>query len=141
MGEALIFLGNGANLYYLTFGVTALFATILGSFTYAIISNNFRLEWFVTKRDFTRHAIGGIFIGIGGVLSLGCTIGQGVSGISTLALGSFLALISIIIGAAITMKIEYYSAVYEDHSFMDHFKSSLADLRLIPNRYRTLEKI
>ncbi|MEC9205620.1 MAG: YeeE/YedE family protein [Pseudomonadota bacterium] len=141
MGEALIFFGNGANLFYLTFGVTALIATILGSFTYAIISNNFRLEWFVTKRDFIRHIIGGVLIGIGGVLSLGCTIGQGVSGVSTLALGSFLALISIIIGAAITMKIEYYSAVYEDHTFIDHFRSSMADLKLIPNRYRTLEKI
>ena len=31
------------------------------------------------------------------------------------------------------MKIEYYSAVYEDHTFIDYFKSSLADLKLIPD--------
>ena len=141
MGETLIFASNGADLYYLTFGVTILLAVIIGSFTYAIISNNFRFEWFVSFQDFLRHIFGGVLIGIGGVLSLGCTIGQGVSGVSTLALGSFLALASIILGAAITMKIEYYSTVYEDHTFLDYFKSSLADLKIIPDKYRTLEKI
>ena len=141
MGETLIFASNGADLYYLTFGVTILLAVIIGSFTYAIISNNFRFEWFVSLQDFIRHIYGGALIGIGGVLSLGCTIGQGVSGVSTLALGSFLALASIILGAAITMKIEYYSTVYEDHTFLDYFKSSLADLKIIPDKYRTLEKI
>ena len=141
MGETLIFASNGADLYYLTFGVTILLAVIIGSFTYAIISNNFRFEWFVSLQDFLRHIFGGVLIGIGGVLSLGCTIGQGVSGVSTLALGSFLALASIILGAAITMKIEYYSTVYEDHTFLDYFKSSLADLKIIPDKYRTLEKI
>ena len=80
-------------------------------------------------------------VGIGGVLSMGCTIGQGVSGVSTLAIGSFITLISIIIGSAIVMKIEYYNAVYEDCSFFDSLRSSLADLNLIPNKFRTLEKI
>ena len=85
--------------------------------------------------------LGAVLIGIGGVLSLGCTIGQGVSGVSTLALGSFITLISIILGAAISMKIEYYNAVYEDCSFFDRLLSSLADLNLIPNKFRALEKI
>ena len=85
--------------------------------------------------------LGAVLIGIGGVLSLGCTIGQGVSGVSTLALGSFITLISIILGAAISMKIEYYNAVYEDCSFFDSLRSSLADLNLIPNKFRALEKI
>ena len=82
-----------------------------------------------------------MLIGIGGVLALGCTIGQGVTGISTLALGSFITLIFIILGAAITMKIEFYNAVYEDCSFFDSLRSSLADLNLIPNKFRALEKI
>ncbi|MEC7832402.1 MAG: YeeE/YedE family protein [Pseudomonadota bacterium] len=141
MGETLIFASNAADLYYLTFGVTTLLAVIAGSFAYAITSNNFRFEWFVSLQDFKRHVFGSILIGIGGVLSLGCTIGQGVTGVSTLALGSFLALASIILGAAITMKIEYYSTVYENNTFLDHLKSSLADLKIIPNKYRTLEKI
>ena len=141
MGESIIYLSQSANMYYLTFGVTALLSVIMGSFIYSIISKNFRIEWFQSKEDFKRHIIGAILIGIGGVLSLGCTIGQGVSGVSTLALGSFITLISIVIGASIAMKIEYYNAVYEDCSFFDSLRSSLADLNLIPNRFRVLEKI
>ena len=141
MGESIIYLTQSANIYYLTFGVTALLSVIIGSFIYSIISKNFRIEWFQSKEDFKRHIIGAILIGIGGVLSLGCTIGQGVSGVSTLALGSFITLISIVIGASIAMKIEYYNAVYEDCSFFDSLRSSLADLNLIPNKFRALEKI
>ncbi|GIS46622.1 MAG: hypothetical protein Ct9H90mP18_09540 [Gammaproteobacteria bacterium] len=50
-----------------------------------MISKSFRIEWFVSSNDFLRHLFGAVLIGIGGVLSLGCTIGQGVTGISTLA--------------------------------------------------------
>ena len=141
MGETLIYAGNAADSFYLTFGVAALLSVILGSFVYSISSKNFRIEWFLSKQDFFRHIVGAILIGIGGVLALGCTIGQGVTGISTLALGSFITLIFIILGAAITMKIEFYNAVYEDCSFFDSLRSSLADLNLIPNKFRVLEKI
>ena len=141
MGETLIFAGNAADLYYLTFGVTALLSVITGAFAYSVLSKNFRIEWFLSKQDFIRHIIGAVLIGVGGVLAMGCTIGQGVTGISTLAIGSFITLIFIILGAAITMKVEFYNAVYEDCSFFDSLRSSLADLNLIPNRFRKLEKI
>ena len=141
MGEALIYVGNLADSFYLTFGVVALASVIFGSFVYSISSKNFRIEWFLSKQDFMRHIIGAVLIGIGGVLALGCTIGQGVTGISTLAIGSFITLIFIILGAAITMKIEFYNAVYEDCSFFDSLRASLADLNLIPNKFRALEKI
>ena len=114
---------------------------MIQTFVYSLMTKSFRIEWFASKEDFTRHMIGAILIGIGGVLSLGCTIGQGVTGVSTLAIGSFITLISIILGAAIAMKVEYYNAVYEDCSFFDSLRSSLADLNLIPNKFRTLEKI
>ena len=141
MGETLIYASNAADSFYLTFGVSALLSVILGAFVYSISSNNFRIEWFSSRQDFIRHVIGGVLIGVGGVLALGCTIGQGVTGISTLALGSFITLIFIILGAAITMKIEFYNAVYEDCSFFDSLRSSLADFNLIPNKFRALEKI
>ena len=141
MGETLIYASNAADSFYLTFGVSALLSVILGAFVYSISSNNFRIEWFSSRQDFIRHVIGGVLIGVGGVLALGCTIGQGVTGISTLALGSFITLIFIILGAAITMKIEFYNAVYEDCSFFDSLRSALADLNLIPNKFRALEKI
>ena len=141
MGETLLYTTSGLNSFFLTFGVAALLSTIFGSFVYALISKNLRLEWFANKHDFIRHLIGGILIGIGGVLSLGCTIGQGVTGVSTLALGSIITLISIIFGASLMMKIEYYKAVYEDSSFSELLKNSLIDLKVLPEKIRTLEKI
>jgi len=141
MGEALLYTTSGLNSFFLTFGVAALLSTIFGSFVYALISKNLRLEWFANKHDFIRHLIGGILIGIGGVLSLGCTIGQGVTGVSTLAIGSIITLISIIFGASLMMKIEYYKAVYEDSSFSELLKNSLIDLRVLPEKIRSLEKI
>ena len=141
MGELLIYSSSVFDSFYLTFGVTALISTVCGSFIYALISNNLRLEWFANKHDFYRHLLGAVLIGIGGVLSLGCTIGQGVTGVSTLALGSIITLISIIFGASLMMKIEYYKAVYEDSSFFDLLKNSLIDLKVLPEKIRTLEKI
>ena len=141
MGETLLFTSNIFDNFFLTFGVAALLSTIAGSFVYSILSNNLRIEWFANRHDFFRHMIGGILIGIGGVLSLGCTIGQGVSGMSTLAIGSVITLISIIFGASLMMKIEYYKAVYDDSSFIELLKNSLIDLRVLPETLRTLEKI
>ena len=141
MGELLIYSSSVFDSFYLTFGVTTLISTVFGSFIYALISKNLRLEWFANKHDFYRHLLGAVLIGIGGVLSLGCTIGQGVTGVSTLALGSIITLISIIFGASLMMKIEYYRAVYEDSSFFNLLKNSLIDLKLLPEKIRTLEKI
>ena len=141
MGEVLIYTSSVFDNFYLTFGVTALISTIVGSFVYSLISNNLRIEWFANKHDFFRHFIGAVLIGIGGVLSLGCTIGQGVSGVSTLAIGSIITLLSIIFGASLMMKIEYYKAVYEESSFIELLKNALVDLKVLPGKLRTLEKI
>ncbi len=141
MGEVLIYTTSVFDNFYLTFGVTALISTIVGSFVYSLISNNLRVEWFANKHDFYRHFIGAVLIGIGGVLSLGCTIGQGVSGVSTLAIGSIITLLSIIFGASLMMKIEYYKAVYEESSFIELLKNALIDLKVLPGKLRTLEKI
>ena len=141
MGEVLIYTSSIFDNFYLTFGVTALISTIVGSFVYSLISSNLRIEWFANKHDFFRHFIGAVLIGIGGVLSLGCTIGQGVSGVSTLAIGSIITLLSIIFGASLMMKIEYYKAVYEESSFIELLKNALIDLKVLPGKLRTLEKI
>jgi uncharacterized membrane protein YedE/YeeE len=114
----------------ISFGVAAVGGVILGSFLYVILTGNFRLETFTDRGDMLRHIFGGIAMGFGGVLALGCTIGQGVTGMSTLALGSLLSLISIIFGSALTMKVEYYRL--DDHSFLGALRQSLADMRLFP---------
>ena len=61
-------------------------------------SGEFRIEDFVDACDMLRHMGGGALMGMGGIMALGCTIGQGLAGMSTLALGSLLALASIIAG-------------------------------------------
>ena len=90
-----------------TFGVASVFGVIVGSFVYGVTHRTFRWESFNSPQDMFRHNIGAILMGFGGVTALGCTIGQGVTGISTLAVSSFVVLASIIAGAAITMKIQY----------------------------------
>lgn len=88
----------------LTFGIASVAGVILGSFAYAIVTGRFRWESFTNTTDMRHHIVGGILMGFGGVTSLGCTIGQGISGVSTLALGSFVTLFAIIGGAVLAMK-------------------------------------
>ena len=91
----------------MTFGIATMLGIGIGSFIYAFGSHSFRLEAFSTADDMLRHIVGAVLMGFGGVTATGCTIGQGLTGISTLALGSFLAFFSIVAGAAVTMKIQY----------------------------------
>ena len=99
-------------------------------------------EWFSSWHDFLRHTIGGLMMGLGGVLALGCTVGQGVTGVSTLATGSLLATASIVLGATVTMKVEYYRLVYEEQaSFGGALLSALADLHLVPQSARRLDRV
>jgi len=126
----------------LTFGMMAVFGVIIGSFLWSIISRSFRIEWFVNFKDFTTHLVGGVLMGIGGILALGCTIGQAVTGVSTMAVGSFLAFISIVFGSAMTMKIQYYKMVYEgEATFMMAFITALVDMKLLPSGMRKLEAV
>jgi len=90
-----------------TFGVASVFGVIVGSFVYGVTHRTFRWESFNSPQDMFRHIIGAILMGFGGVTAVGCTIGQGITGISTLAVSSFVVLASIIAGAAISMKIQY----------------------------------
>ena len=91
-----------------TFGIAAAVGIILGSAAYALASRTFRWEGFAGAEDTGMHVLGGILMGFGGVTALGCTIGQGLSGLSTLALGSFLAFAGIVAGSALTMKWQYW---------------------------------
>jgi len=114
----------------ITFGVAAVSGVILGSFLYVILTGKFRLETFTDRNDMVRHMLGGVFMGFGGVLALGCTVGQGITGMSTLALGSLLSLISIVFGSALTMKVEFYRM--DDEGFFSALRQALADMRLFP---------
>ena len=91
-----------------TFGIAAVAGIVLGSFAYAVASRTFRWEGFAGAEDTALHVLGGILMGFGGVTALGCTIGQGLTGFSTLAAGSILAFLAIVAGSAATMKWQYW---------------------------------
>ena len=97
-----------------TFGVAATIGVILGSFAYALIGKTFRWESFASADDLRNHIIGGVLMGFGGVCAMGCTIGQGITGLSTLALGSFITFAAIIAGSAATMRYQYSRMMSEN---------------------------
>jgi uncharacterized membrane protein YedE/YeeE len=92
----------------LTLGVVAVFGVAFGSAVAALTSGEFRWEGFRDTEDTANHIIGAILMGFGGVTALGCTIGQGLTGVSTLAVGSTLAFASIIVGAVAGLKYQQW---------------------------------
>lgn len=96
-----------------TFGIAAVAGIILGSFAYAVVSRTFRWEGLAGAEDTANHIVGGILMGFGGVTALGCTIGQGITGFSTLAVGSLVAFVAILAGSALTMKVQYWRITRE----------------------------
>ena len=69
---------------------------------YALATRTFRWEGFRDAEDTGLHVLGGTLMGFGGITALGCTIGQAITGFSTLALGSILTFVAIVAGSAAT---------------------------------------
>lgn len=93
-----------------TFGIATVLGVVLGSFAYAVSTRQFRWEGFASMEDLRTQLIGAVLMGFGGVTAVGCTVGQGLSGVSTLAIGSFIALTGIVGGAVVTMKYQMWRA-------------------------------
>jgi uncharacterized membrane protein YedE/YeeE len=132
MGDTFRYLMQPSKLSFINFGVVALAGVIVGSLVYSLVNGSFRIEWFANKSDFINHAVGAVLMGVGGVLSMGCTVGQGITGVSTLALGSFLTLVAIIFGCALTMKVQF--AMMDEMSFFAALRQSLAEMKLLPKK-------
>ena len=80
------------------FGVASVFGALLGAFAAAMAMGRFRLATFSDAGDTLRNLIGAALMGVGGVMALGCTVGQAITGVSTLALGSFVTFAAIVAG-------------------------------------------
>jgi len=93
-----------------TFGIAGVLGMAAGSAAVALATRTFRWEGFASTEDLVNHIAGGLLMGFGGVCALGCTIGQGLTGISTLAIGSFLALGAIVAGSVVALKYQYWRA-------------------------------
>jgi uncharacterized membrane protein YedE/YeeE len=92
----------------ITYGIASAAGVIAGSAAYALATRTFRWEGFRDAEDTANHIVGGLLMGFGGITALGCTVGQAITGISTLALGSILTFVAIVAGSAATMKVQYW---------------------------------
>jgi len=88
----------------ITYGIASAAGVIAGSAAYALATRSFRWEGFRDAEDTANHIVGGLLMGFGGITALGCTIGQGITGFSTLALGSIMTFVAIVAGSALTMR-------------------------------------
>ncbi|QOZ11020.1 YeeE/YedE family protein [Bradyrhizobium sp. CCBAU 51765] len=82
----------------LNFGIATVAGVFAGSLVTALATGRFKLEGYSSPRHMLRSGSGAALMGIGGVMAFGCSIGQGLTGVSTLALGSFVALAGILVG-------------------------------------------
>ena len=82
----------------LNFGIATVAGVFAGSLATALATGRFKLEGYSSPRHMLRSGGGAALMGIGGVMAFGCSIGQGLTGVSTLALGSFVALAGILLG-------------------------------------------
>lgn len=92
----------------LTVGVVTVPGVVLGAWVVAMATRTFRWEGFGSTEDLANHLVGAVLMGIGGVTAMGCTVGQGLSGVSTLAAGSFVAVAAIVAGAVAGFKYQLW---------------------------------
>jgi uncharacterized membrane protein YedE/YeeE len=92
-----VMLSTGSTL---NFGIATVGGVFAGSLLTALATSRFHWEGYQSPRHMLRSAGGAALMGTGGVMALGCSIGQGLTGLSTLALPSFVAVAGIMLGTA-----------------------------------------
>jgi hypothetical protein len=100
--DALLYYSDGSK--RLTLGMVTVAGVVSGAAISAVSQGSFRWEGFTHRADLVRHLLGGCFMGVGGVMAMGCTFGQGLTGLSTLSLGSLLSVMGIFLGAVAALQ-------------------------------------
>ena len=90
-----IMLSSGSTL---NFGIVTVFSVFAGSLVTALATGRFHLEGYQSPAHMLRSAGGAALMGTGGVMAFGCSVGQGLTGLSTLSLSSFIAIAGIVLG-------------------------------------------
>jgi len=103
-GDTLEYLMRFTALGAPSIGVVTLVGTLIGSFIGAILLGRVKLTTFANPTDTKRNLFGSAMMGVGGILALGCTVGQGLTGVSTLAVGSMITFAAIVAGGFIGIK-------------------------------------
>lgn len=89
-----------------TFGVMLSLSVLAGSFASAKWRREFKIESFRTPRELGSHIAGGLLMGFGGITAVGCSIGQGVTGLAMLSAGAIVAVAGIVAGALLALKLQ-----------------------------------
>ncbi|MFN5484813.1 MAG: YeeE/YedE family protein [Bradyrhizobium sp.] len=92
-----VMLSTGSTL---NFGIVTVFGVFAGSLVTALATGRFKLEGYRSPQPMLRSAGGAVLMGAGGVMAFGCSVGQGLTGLSTLSLSSFIAIAGIMLGTA-----------------------------------------
>lgn len=88
----------------MTFGIAVVSGVFLGALASALATRSYELQGFSRPTQMLRYMAGGALMGLGGAMALGCSIGQALTGFSTLAFGSFLAGAGIVIGSTLALR-------------------------------------
>ncbi len=97
LGDTLLY-GMLSTALSLDFPIGAVIGFVVGAYVAAVSDGSFRWQIPASAAEFKRRLIGAFMMGFGGITALGCTIGQGVTGVSTLSVGSLIAIVSIVAG-------------------------------------------
>lgn len=89
-----------------TYGVMVVLGVVLGSAASALWRKEFHVEAFRGAADMRSHLLGAVMMGFGGVAAVGCSIGQGITGLSLLSVGSMLAVTGIVAGCWLALKVQ-----------------------------------
>ena len=85
-------------------GPATVFGALMGAGLSAFLTGRFRVQTFADTPDTLRHLGGAMLMGFGGVMAVGCSVGQGITGVSSLALGSFITFTAIVGGAVLMLR-------------------------------------
>ncbi|MBR1217652.1 YeeE/YedE family protein [Bradyrhizobium sp. U87765 SZCCT0131] len=88
----------------MSFGTALVPGVIAGSFITAALTRGFRVESYSSPNHMLRSIAGAALMGCGGALAYGCSVGQGLTGLSTLSIGSFVAVAGIFVGAIVGLR-------------------------------------
>ena len=97
----------------MTFAIATALGVVAGAFASSLATRSFRWEGFASVEDTANHLLGAALMGFGGVTAMGCTVGQGITGFSTLALGSIVTFVAIVAAATATLKFQYWRLMRE----------------------------